>query len=366
MDLNFPTDYPSILERVHSISPQLYGKTRNYLNGAVTYLSPYISRGAITLPEIWELLKKDGYTLKNAYKLVQELAWREFFQRCWWQFGDRIWEDIRNPQYPVAHYEIPQALTHAETGIDAIDEGIKNLYKSGYLHNHLRMYIAGITCNLGHAHWKAPSKWMYYHLLDGDLASNTLSWQWVAGTFSSKKYIANQENINQYLNSKQSGTFLDRSYGEIFNQEIPQSLQAAQPFSLQTTLPDTAPPVIRTDQPVLIYTSYWLNPNWRREESANRILLLDPNHFSQYPVSKKVLDFILELAVDLIPDIQIVTGSPQDFSELQQCPSIHTIDHPLTRHYPGEKDGYPWLIPGYTGKLSSFFNFWKKAENLLK
>jgi deoxyribodipyrimidine photo-lyase len=366
MDYKFPTDYQSILERVHSVSPQQYGKTRNYLNGAVTCLSPYISRGAITLPEIWELLKKDGCSLKNAYKLVQELAWREFFQRCWWQFGDQIWTDIRQAQSPVSHNEIPAALINASTGIHAIDQGIETLYTTGYLHNHLRMYIAGITCNLGHAHWKAPSKWMYYHLFDGDLASNTLNWQWVAGTFSSKKYIANQENINEYLHDNQQGTFLDKSYSEILNQNIPETLRATQPFHLNTVLPDTAPPVIRTDLPVLLYTSYWLNPNWRAGEAANRILLLDPGHFNQFPVSRKVLDFMLELAVDLIPDIQICTGSPEDFPELMECPAIYTIDHPITGGYPGVKDPYPWLIPGFSGKLSSFFNFWKKAESLLK
>mgnify|MGYP006195700273 CR=1 FL=1 len=61
------------------------------------------------------------------------------------------------------------------------------------------MYLAAMVCNNAKSHWLTPARWMYYHLLDGDLASNALSWQWVAGTFSHKKYIANQQNINKYL-----------------------------------------------------------------------------------------------------------------------------------------------------------------------
>ena len=83
------------------------------------------------------------------------------------------------------------------------------------MHNHLRMYTAAICCNIGQYHWLQPAKWMYYHLLDGDWGSNALSWQWVAGTNSHKKYIANQENINKYCFTKDENTFLDKSYAEL-------------------------------------------------------------------------------------------------------------------------------------------------------
>ncbi|MEO5685193.1 MAG: FAD-binding domain-containing protein [Chitinophagaceae bacterium] len=68
-------------------------------------------------------------------------------------------------------------IAGAKTGITAIDEQITLLYETGYMHNPVRMYLAGITCNIGKAHWLQPARWMYYHLLDGDLASNSLSWQ---------------------------------------------------------------------------------------------------------------------------------------------------------------------------------------------
>lgn len=58
-----------------------------------------------------------------------------------------------------------------------------------------------LTCTIAQPHWLNPARWMNCHLLDGDLASNMLSWQWVASSFSSKKYYANQENINKYIGS---------------------------------------------------------------------------------------------------------------------------------------------------------------------
>jgi outer membrane protein OmpA-like peptidoglycan-associated protein len=71
--------------------------------------------------------------------------------------------------------------------------------------------------NIFKAAWLPGAKWMYAHLLDHDPAANFLSWQWVAGTFSSKKYIANQENINKYTNTKQEGSFLDTEYENCLN-----------------------------------------------------------------------------------------------------------------------------------------------------
>ena len=73
-------------------------------------------------------------------------------------------------------------LCQVYLGIESIDFAINGLYEKGYLHNHSRMYIASIACNIGKAYWLTPSKWMYYHLLDGDIASNVGGWQWAAST----------------------------------------------------------------------------------------------------------------------------------------------------------------------------------------
>lgn len=89
-------------------------------------------------------------------------------------------KDIRFDQENVRSYDVPRVFSEKNTGIEAFDQGIQILEQYGYMHNHLRMYLAGTITNISHAYWKNSSLWMYYHLLDGDLASNSCSWQWNA------------------------------------------------------------------------------------------------------------------------------------------------------------------------------------------
>lgn len=361
----FPTDYDSILQRMMKIDPGKYAKTRNFLTGAVTYLSPYISRGVISTRQVYESLKARGYTQYQMEKMVSELAWRDFFQRVWQAKGNALFEDLRQPQPDVLTNKLPAALPEANTGIDAVDKGIETLYETGYMHNHLRMYTASIACNIAGARWKAPAEWLYYHLLDGDLASNTLSWQWVAGAFSSKKYYCNQENISKYAGSNQKRSYLAVDYGAFPLSEIPEPLQATTTLPLQTNLPETPLPTVDPNLPVLLYNSYNLDPLWRKDEPANRILLLEPSHFAKYPVSEKVLSFILNLATDNIPGIQIFTGEVADIPGLKDCPDVYSKEHPAFMYYPGKKDSRNWLVPEVSGYFQSFFGYWKKVEGRL-
>lgn len=364
--IHFPTDYNSILQRIMEIDPGKYAKTRNFLTGAVTYLSPYISRGVISTRQVYESLKARGYTLSQMEKMVSELAWRDFFQRVWQAKGDAMFEDLRQPQPDVYTRELPIALTEATTGIDAVDKGIEALMETGYMHNHLRMYTASIACNIANAHWKAPASWLYYHLLDGDLASNTLSWQWVAAAFSGKKYYCNQENISKYTGSNQKRSYLAVDYGAFPLAEIPEPLRATTTLPLQTNLPETPLPSVDTNLPLVLYNSYNLDPLWRKEEPANRILLLEPSHFFSYPVSEKVLSFILKLATDNIPGIQIFVGEVAEIPGIQACPAVYSKEHPAFTHYPGQKDSRDWLVPDVSGYFQSFFGYWKKVEKGLK
>lgn len=366
----FVTDYHLILEKVQRIDPLLYAKTRNYLTGAVTYLSPYISRGVISIKQVQESVLNKGYKPYAIEKFLQELAWREYYQRIWQAKGDLIWQDLKQPQPDTVHQEMVTALQDAATGIISIDRQIENLYVTGYLHNHTRMYVAAIACNMAKAHWRQPAQWLYYHLLDGDMASNNCSWQWVAGAFSSKKYYCNQENINRYTNSSQQHTFLDRSYEEIAMLPVPDALQATTILQLRTRLPMTPLPAIDITKPCLLYNAYNLDPLWRKDESVNRILVLEPSHFNQYPVSEKVIRFIINLSKN-IAGIQLFCG---EVSELQSLYTNSTLsateafiskEHPAFTHYPGRKDGRDWIYPQVTGFYGSFFSFWKQCARYL-
>ena len=262
------------------------------------------------------------------------------------------------------------SVQNAATGVSIIDREINNLYETGYLHNHIRMYLASIACNIGKAHWLVPSKWLYFHLLDGDIASNNCSWQWVAGAFSSKKYYCNQENINKYTFSNQTGSFLDKPYEALVDMPIPLSLQATEDIDLHTKLPETKFPYIDSSLPTLIYNSYNLDPNWKKEENVNRILLLEPSHFKAYPVSEKVIEFKIDLAKH-IADIQIYVGEVEEIanvykaSNIEPSENIISKEHPAYTHYPGIKEDREWLFPSVTGYYPSFFSYWKKCERAL-
>jgi deoxyribodipyrimidine photo-lyase len=95
-----------------------------------------------------------------------------------------------------------------------IDTAIRMLYTTGYLHNHARLWVASYVVHLRKVHWRVAADWMYSHLLDGDLASNYLSWQWVAATGSSKPYLFNADTVEKFAPEvwHSRGTSIDASY----------------------------------------------------------------------------------------------------------------------------------------------------------
>ncbi len=365
MNKHFPTDIESILNRIEQVDPLAYARTRNFKDGAVSQLSPYISRGVISTRQVLTALVDRGFSWTTAQKFVQELAWREFYQRLWQLMEDDLFEDILQVRSGVQNRQMPQSLLEGTTGIQAIDEGIQELQATGYMHNHLRMYVASLACNIGHSHWPQPAAWLYYHLLDGDLASNTCSWQWVAGTFNGRKYYCNQGNIDKYFHTAQPGSFLDHAYDSLPNRPIPESLSTLGEFNAQTILPETTVPVLDPSKPLYIYNAYNLDPNWDRDVPANRILLLEPDHFRRFPVSPLVIEFILALAEN-IEGIQVYTGEVQSIPGLRSFPQIVSKEHPAFRHYPGIKQERTWMFPGIRVNHTSFFRFWKQAERQAK
>ena len=138
-------------------------------------------------------------------------------------------------------------------------------------------------------------------------------------------------------------------------------------LNLKTLLPTVAKPFIDTAKPTLIYNSYNLDPLWRKEEDVNRILLLEPSHFQKFPLSEKVLAFIINLSHN-IPNCQVMVG---EVSELKMLYADSTLgenaliskEHPAFHYYPGIKNQRDWIYPEVIGYFSSFFSFWKKCGN---
>ena len=358
--MTFPTDIKSIWKRVDEINPVEYSTTRNFKNGAISYLSPYISRGIITSKQIIEKLRERGFTNYECSKFEQELAWREFWQRVWQKKGNQIYFDIKQKQAPIQSEKTPNFLMDGSIGIEAIDSGIEQIKTTGYMHNHMRMYTASVVCNIGQFHWKNPADWMYYHLLDGDVASNYLSWQWVAGANSNKKYIANQENINHFFQSDQTNTFLDTSYEDLQSIVDGKGMSfEAISIDLKTNLPSSENFTVN-NQPIRVYNYYNLDPQWRADSTTIPVLLLEPSVFKSHPISNKCLAFMMDFNKKNLK-ANLFVGEFKELQETHQPSHFYFKEHPLNHNYKGIQDDREWMFED-PEKYNAFFSFWKKVK----
>lgn len=201
--------------RMAAVRPAAYARTRNALDGAVTRLSPYITHGFVTLTEVLASVARQ-HALEAQHKFVFELGWRAYFRHVWQHRGHGILESLHaGPLADEAYLrELPADIRTGCTGVPVVDEAVRELYATGMLHNHARMWLASYVVHLRKVHWRVAADWLYGHLLDGDLASNHLSWQWVAGTGSHKPYLFNADNVARYAPASwhSPGSVIDTSY----------------------------------------------------------------------------------------------------------------------------------------------------------
>lgn len=211
MPPDLPPTRAAALARLAAVDAPAYARTRNHLAGAVTGLSPYLTHGLLSVPECLTALG-----LPPAHKLVYEFGWREFFRHVWAHRGDALLRSLHEGPLPDAAYarELPDDIRRGATGVPVVDQAVRTLYATGTLHNHARMWLASYVVHGRKVHWRAGADWLYAHLLDGDLASNHLSWQWVAGTGSHKPYLFDAANVARFAPRAwhSEGSAVDLSY----------------------------------------------------------------------------------------------------------------------------------------------------------
>ncbi len=177
--------------------------------GFVSRLSPYLRHRLITEQEVIEALLT-RHTLASANSFVSEVFWRTYW-KGWLNNHPVIWsqyqQDVRFLETRKADDPTFQdSLTAAETGntgIVCFDAWARELVQNGYLHNHARMWFASLWIFTLRLPWQAGADFFLRHLLDGDCASNTLSWRWVAGLHTrGKQYLADPENIRRFTQGR--------------------------------------------------------------------------------------------------------------------------------------------------------------------
>ena len=381
----FPPTRQAALKRVSTVRPSDYARSRNAIEGAVTGLSPYITHGLLSLPEVLA-----GVTAKHSldvqHKFVFELGWREYFRHVWTFRGEGIFESLREGLLPQAAYSalLPADIRQAATGVPVIDTAVRTLYATGYLHNHARMWLASYVVHLRKVQWRLAADWLYGHLLDGDLASNHLSWQWVAGTGSSKPYLFNADNVARYAPAPwhSPGTVIDQSYEALDRLARKPMYRARAEHHAPATDPALEPPLLVEPPPELGWTrpdaaavagrEVWLVHPWNLGDlptslPANTVVVgIFLNDFHRaWPWSERRWRFVASRMAELTAlrwqgDTAIMAAA------LKGARQVRSVDEPHLAPWLARSaacEAAPELFPAVDRRCDSFSQWWTRASH---
>ena len=187
-----------------------YSKLRNFDFGTdnrsnISCLSPYITHGIINeLEVIDKSLKK--FSFQKNEKFIQEVLWRVYW-KGWLELRPNVWSDYLmeldnlRDEYKSNHNYL--RAIEGKTDIECFNQWIIELKENNYLHNHARMWFASIWIFTLELPWQLGAEFFMKHLYDGDAASNTLGWRWVAGVQTQgKHYLASEWNIKKFTNNR--------------------------------------------------------------------------------------------------------------------------------------------------------------------
>ncbi|MDC1112574.1 FAD-binding domain-containing protein [Candidatus Pelagibacter sp.] len=220
--MNFVASRASAIEKLNKFADQNlfeYSKLRNFDYGPnnrsnISCLSPYITHGVIS--EL-ELIKKSlsKFSFSKNEKFIQEVLWRTYW-KGWLELRPTVWTDYLNELKKIreefkdnAYYK---NAIEGNTNIKCFNAWVNELKENNYLHNHARMWFASIWVFTLELPWQLGAEFFMKHLYDGDAASNTLGWRWVAGIQTQgKNYLASEWNIKKFTNNRFSNIKLNEN-----------------------------------------------------------------------------------------------------------------------------------------------------------
>lgn len=322
---------------LQQVDPVTYARTRNHVDGQVTRLSPYLRHGVLTLAEVRDhALAVAG---QGAEKLVNELSWRDYFQRVYAALGWRIWLDLDSGER--GSEDLPADIESGTTGLACVDAWARELATTGYLHNHVRMWLAAYVVHHRRLPWQAGARWFARHLLDGDPASNNLSWQWVAGTSRSRRYVWNRANLRRYAGDRwcaecplaRRGCPFEASYEELDERFGPVLVQGGGPRSV---LRRVEPERTGTTDPVVGGTVVWVHGD--RLSPENEALRAHPDAPAVFVADADVLErgsdlrrgFLAECLDELPVQVRQGTGASGVAEEVRAFAAEHAAGTVVT------------------------------------
>ena len=183
----------------------------------ISCLSPYITHRLISE---YEVAKKtlSKYPYQKVEKFIQEIFWRVYW-KGWLELRPKVWIDFVEDTKNIKNSNEYEKAINGETNINCFNDWVKELKENNYLHNHTRMWFASIWIFTLKLPWQKGAEFFLRELYDGDAASNTLSWRWVAGIQTKgKNYIAQNWNINKFTNNKYKDLKLNENPQPIIDQ----------------------------------------------------------------------------------------------------------------------------------------------------
>jgi deoxyribodipyrimidine photo-lyase len=320
-----------------------YAKSRNFDHGPddrnnVSVLSPYLRHRLIGEDEVVRAVLSN-HRISAADKFIQEVCWRTYW-KGWLEQRPGVWSDFlaelerdqdalrEFPDMATAH----AAAVAGETGIAAFDAWAKELVTTGYVHNHARMWFASIWIFTLKLPWTLGANFFYRNLLDGDPASNTLSWRWVAGLhMRGKHYVARAENIRTYTEGRfDPAGHLNEAPDPLDGSEAPPATRLKTPMSV--------PP---GEPVVLLVNDDDLTPErWPIDPAQVKGVALLPTDMSHPGLAEHVLAFRTAAIADTAaraerffgcPVMSLATAEPDGAIALCRA---HGVERLVTAHVP--------------------------------
>ena len=266
-----------------------YTKLRNFDFGIenrenISYLSPFVTHGIINEKEIInKVLKK--HLFNKSEKFLQEVLWRMYW-KGWMELRPSVWDDyLINLKKLKGKYETNKTYLNAikaETNIQCFNDWVNELKKTNYLHNHTRMWFASIWIFTLDLPWELGAEFFLKNLYDGDAASNTLGWRWVAGIQTpGKHYLATDWNIKKFTNNRYDKIKLNEKASPIVENKI-------YPISKK----DFSNPEIYDDKILLIFDN---NLSFEfsdfKDKKFKKVFIVDSNEDKKITLSDNIVKF---------------------------------------------------------------------------
>ena len=273
-----------------------YSKLRNFDFGPddrsnISCLSPYITHGVINELEVIDKSLKKFSFAKNE-KFIQEVLWRVYW-KGWLELRPNVWSDylveLNNLRNEFKSNQNYLNAIEGKTNIECFNQWVKELKENNYLHNHTRMWFASIWIFTLELPWQLGAEFFMQHLYDGDAATNTLGWRWVAGIQTQgKHYLASEWNIKKFTNNRFQNMQLNENASPIFSDKT---------YSIGKK--DFLNSEILEDKILLIFEN---NMTFEfsdfKEHKFKKILLISNESNRNIKLSEKVLKFKANLLKD--------------------------------------------------------------------